>query len=124
GVNTPPIVRAVMRSVSNPVEDGVPHPDVRRLHIDLCAQRAKTVGKLARPHLLKEAEIFLRRAFTKWTLFSDDAVAVSVLWREVVHVSLAFGDKLACVFEDLFEIVRGVKWLGFARGLRLGDCRI
>src|ERR1700731_2443960 len=103
-----------MLSMPNPVEHGVPHPDVRRLHVDLCPKRAMTVGKLARAHPLEEAHVFLRRASTKWTLLSVYAVAVSVRGREVVHVRLAFGDELNCVFKKLLEIVRGVEWLPVA----------
>src|SRR5271165_6289136 len=123
-VNTPPVASAVMRSMPNPVEHGVPHPDVRRPHVDLCPKRAKSVGKLVRAHPLEEVQIFLRRAPTKWTLLSDYAVAVSVRGREVVHVRLAFGDEVNCVFKKLLEIVRGVEWLFFALGSRLVDCRI
>src|SRR5262249_21590367 len=86
--------------------------------------RAKSVGKLARAHPLEEVQIFLRRASAKWTLLSDYAVAVSVRGREIVHVRLAFGDELNCVFKKLLEIVRGAEWLPFALGLRLVDRRI
>src|SRR5580704_16843019 len=113
-VNTPLAASAVMRSMPNPVEQGVPHPDVRRLHVDLGSKRAMTVGKLARAHPPEEVQIFLRRASTKWTVHSAYAVAVSVRRREVVHVRLAFGDELNRVFKKLFEIVGGVKWLRFA----------
>src|SRR6266700_1199424 len=113
-----------MRSMTNPVEHGVPHPHVRLPHVYLCTKRAKTVGKLPRAHPLEEVQIFHRRALTKWTLLSVYAVAVSVSRREVVHVRLAFGDELNCVFKKLLEIIRGVEWLPFGLGLRLVDCRI
>src|SRR6516225_9129002 len=102
-----------MRTMPNPVEHGVPHPNVRRLHVNLCPKRAKTVGKLARAHPLEEVQIFLRRASAKWTLLSVYTVPVSIRGREVVHISLAFDDELNCVFKELFEIVRGVEWLPF-----------
>src|SRR6516164_8203522 len=87
-VNTPPVASAVMRTMPNPVEHGVPHPNVRRLHVNLCPKRAKTVGKLARAHPLEEVQNFLRRASAKWTLLSVYTVPVSVRGREVVHISL------------------------------------
>jgi hypothetical protein len=59
-VNRPLIASAVMHGMPNPVEHGVPHPDIGRLHIDLGAKRAMTVGKFARAHPLKEVQIFLR----------------------------------------------------------------
>src|SRR5580700_6179969 len=90
-VNTPPVASPVMRSMPNPVEHGVAHPDVRRLHVDLGPKRGMTVGKLTCAHALEQAHVFLRRALTKWTLLSAYAVAVSVRRREVVHVRLAFG---------------------------------
>src|SRR5580704_1168134 len=113
-VNTPPVASAVMRSMPNPVEHGVPHPDVRRLHVDLGPKRAMTVGKFARAHPLEEEHVFLRRACPKWTLLSVYAVAVSVRRREVIHVRLAFGDELNCIFKKLLKIVRGIEWLPVA----------
>src|ERR1700745_426087 len=115
-VNAPPVASAVMRSMPDPVEHGVPQPNVRRLHVDLGPQRGMTVRKLASTHPLKEEQIFLRRASTKWTLLSAYPVAVSVRRGELVHIRLAFGDELNCVFKKLLEIVRGVEWLAFALG--------
>ena len=49
-VNAPRIPRVVMRRMADAVQHRVPHPDIRRPHVDPRPQRPRAVREFSRPH--------------------------------------------------------------------------
>ena len=53
-IDAPLVAGAMMLGVQDAVHHRVAHVEVRRRHVDLGAQRARAVGKLARLHALEQ----------------------------------------------------------------------
>src|SRR5579884_973829 len=98
-----------MLGVQNAVHHWITHVQIRRGHIDLRPQRARSVGKLAFAHALEQIEILLDRAVPKWAVtarLSERAASLSnLLCAEIIDVSLACLDQLYRPFIKLIEVV-------------------
>ena len=112
-INAPTIARTMMRNVRNAINHGIAHVDVRRRHIDLCAQNSLAVGKLAVLHAIKQLEILLNRSIAERTFnarLSQSAAHISDLLRaRVVDIRQPALDQFDRVIEELLKIIRGVK---------------
>src|SRR5260221_3538676 len=92
-INAPRGPGMMMLRVANPVEDGIPYPNVRSSHIDLGAQRARPVWKLPAFHPREQVEILFDRPVPKgavlpWTIWRT-AVFVGLFSREIIHIRQA-----------------------------------
>ena len=58
-INAPFVAGAMMRRVPDPIKHRIAQPDIRGVHVDLCAQRARAIRRLARFHSRKQIQIFL-----------------------------------------------------------------
>ena len=121
-INAPLVAGVMMLGVPDPVEHRVAQPDVGRRHVDLRAQRAGAVGKLAGFHARKKVEVFLDGAIAKRHLLSPGARDI----RRCLRASdrrrrLCLLDELDREFVELVEIVGGVERLRLACGLQFAD---
>ncbi len=91
------------------IENGIAQPDVRRVHVDLCTQCARAIGKIARFHSREQIEIFLGRAVAKATGLSEATICIRLLWCHVANIGLAFADEINRVFAKPVEIIRRIK---------------
>ena len=87
--------------------------DVARRHVDLGAQHARAVRKLARPHAAEQVEVLLDAALAERAVPAGlgqraRALARISSWRLVVDVGLAGADQMLGPLVELLEIVGGV----------------
>ena len=68
-----------MRGVQNAVHDRIAHIEVRRRHVDLGAQDAGSVGKLAFVHALKKVEVLFYFAVAMRTLIAGLGESAAIL---------------------------------------------
>ena len=59
GVDFPFISRTMMLGVNDPIEDGIPHVDIRVGHINFCSKNSFPVLKGPVLHLLQKRQVFL-----------------------------------------------------------------
>ncbi len=101
-----------MFGVEDAVHDRVAHVEVGRGHVDLGAQHAGAVGKLALAHALKQVEILLDAAVAVGAVLAGlgegAAMLANLLGGEVIDVSLAGLDQLHRPLEELVKVVGGV----------------
>ncbi len=111
-IDAPLVAGAVMLGVEDAVHDRVAHVEVGRGHVDLGAQDAGAVGKLALAHALKQVEILLDAAVAVGAvcagLGEGAAMLANLLGGEVIDVGLAGLDQLHRPREELIEVVGGV----------------
>src|SRR3989442_6183998 len=60
-INAPFVASVMMLRMANAIEQGVPHPDVRRSHVDFRSQRALAIRELPLLHPREEVQTFLGR---------------------------------------------------------------
>ena len=108
-VNAPFVAGVMMRGVANTVEQRIAQPDVRRVHVDLCAQRAGAIGKLARFHSCKQIETFIDGTVAKAASFPETAILVRFLASHVIDVRLAFADEFHRILVKSIEIIRRIE---------------
>ena len=108
-INAPFVAGAMMRCVPDPIEHRIAQPDVRRVHVDLCSQRASAIGKFARFHSRKQIEIFIDRTVAKAAVLSETAILVRFLGSHVINVRLAFADEFHCILVKPIEIIRRIE---------------
>ena len=101
----------MMLGVADAVEQGIAHPDVRRSHVNLCAERPFAVGKLAVLHSREQIQVFLDAAIAIRTFLGLAAIFIGLLRRQVANVGLAFFDERDGIFVKLVEVIRGVERL-------------
>ena len=87
----------------------VAHPDVRRSHVNLRAERTLAVGELAVLHAREQVEVFLDAAIAERAFLGLAAVFVGFIRRQVADVRLALFDERDGVFVNLVEIIGSVK---------------
>src|SRR5262249_17440657 len=112
-IDAPLVAGAVMRRAENAVHDRIAHVEVRRGHVDLRAQRARSVGKLARAHASEKIEIFRARtvavrAVSPW-LRERAAIFADLVRAQVADESLLLFDELLGEFVEAVEIIRRVE---------------
>ena len=61
-VDAPLIARVMMRHPGDPVDNRIPHVNIRGGHVDLCPQHLAPVREFACPHSAEQIQIFLYRA--------------------------------------------------------------
>ncbi len=121
-VDAPFAAGVMMLGVADAVEQRIAHPDVRRGHVNLRAQRTFAVGKLAGLHAPEQIEIFLHAAVAVGRFLGLAAVFVGFVRRQIADVGLALFDQLLRVIVNLVEIIGGVKRLDDFR-FRISDFR-
>ena len=93
GVDHPLIAGAVMRRLQDPVQNGVPHVDVARRHVDLGAKDSLAFVDLAVLHAEEQGEVFLDGAVPVGALDTrlgeGATVFAYLLLVQVVDVGLA-----------------------------------
>ena len=96
--------------VQDAVEDRIAKIDVAGRHVDLGAQHAGPVRKLAGAHPAQQIEVFLDRALAIGTVAAGlgqrAAPGAHLLRREVVDVGIALADQLLGPFVQLLEVIR------------------
>ena len=109
-VDHPLIAGAVMRRLQDPVEDGVPHVDIARGHVDFGAQDSLAFVSLAVLHAEEQGQVFLDGAVSVGALdtrLGERApVLAYLLLVQVVYVGLALLDEVDCEVVELVEVVR------------------
>ena len=112
-IDAPRIARPMMRHMGNAVDHGIAHDEIRRRHIDLGAQNARSVRKLPRTHAREEIQILLDRTPAMRTLHTGlgqrTAVGTDLLRREIIHIGKPLLNQLDCIFIQLLKIVRGIE---------------
>ena len=110
-INTPAVARAVVRHLADAVHDGVAQVEVGRGHVDLRAQRACAVRKLASAHAGKQIEVLLDRAVAVRAfvprLGERAATFADLVGRQVVHVGFAILDEPHGPRVELLEVIGG-----------------
>jgi hypothetical protein len=99
--------------VQDPVHHRVAQVQVLRRHVDLGAQCARAVRKLAPLHASEQVEVLLHRAVPVGALASRlgqrPAVGAHLFGAEVAHIGFAPLDQFKGPLVQLREIVRGVE---------------
>ena len=113
GVNAPRITGAMVRRVQDAIQHRVAHVEVRRGHVDLGPQRARSVGKLAGPHAAEQVEVLGRRPVAVRAVLARRgqraAIFAHLVAVQVADVGLAGLDQLLGPIVELAEIIRGVE---------------
>src|SRR5271166_1448362 len=111
-VDAPGGAGAWMTGMQNPIEDRIAQVDIARGHVDLGAQDARPVAKLAGAHAPEQVEIFRNTALAPWAVPSRlrqrAARRANFLRRLIVDIGIARTDEMLGPFEQLLEIVRGM----------------
>ena len=111
-IDRPPVAGAVVRSVQDPVHDGVAQVEVGRGHVDLRPQDAGAVGKLPRPHSPKQIQVLFHRTAAVWRipagLGESAACLADIVARQVADVGFTLPDELLRPLVELVEVVGGV----------------
>ena len=109
GINTPAVAGAVMRGLADAVHDRVAQVQVGRGHVDLRAQRPRTLRELAGAHAREEIEIFCDRARARRAvaarLRQRAAILAHLVGTEIVDVGFAGLDQLHRPRVELLEII-------------------
>ena len=107
------IAGAMMRRAQDAIHHRIAQVDVRRGHVDLGAQRAAAVGKLARAHALEQIEILFDRAVAIRAVLARlgqrAAVFAHLVGVQIADVRLARLDQLDRPLIELLEIIRSVE---------------
>src|SRR5450759_4031430 len=112
-VDAPGIARSVMRGLADAEERGIAQVDVGRCHVDLRAQGAGAVRKLAaahppeKVHSLGNLAVAPRAVAAR--LRKRAAIRAHVVGREVADVGLARADQRLAEVIELPEIIRRVE---------------
>ena len=111
GVDDPLVAGAVMGSFEDAVEDGVPHVDVARRHVDPGPEDSLALLAQAVLHLVEEGEVFFYGAVAVGALDAGlcegAAVLADLVGVEVVDVGHALPDEVDGEFVELVEVVGG-----------------
>ena len=98
------------------IEHGIAQIDVARGHVDLGAQHAGTIGKLARLHAAKQIEVLRNRAVAERAVLAGlgqgAACDADFLLRLVVDIGVAGLDQAFRPSIQPIEIVGGIKQVG------------
>ena len=112
-IDRPFVAGARMGGVQDAIEHGVAQVDVAGRHVDLGAQHARAVRKLAGLHAAKQIEVFLHRAVAKRAVLAGlgqrAARDPDFLLRLVVDIGKAGADQALRPFVELLEIIRGIE---------------
>ena len=108
-INAPLGAGVMVCDVPDAIQNGITQPHVRRLHVDLRAQAAGTVGEFTRFHPREQVEILVDGAVAKWSILSEPAILVGFFGRHVADVGFAFAHELKREFIELIEIIRSEK---------------
>ena len=113
GVDAPLRARAVVLRVEDPVEHRVAQVHVRRGHVDLRAERVRSVLELAVLHPFEQVEVLFNGAVSVRTLAArfvpPPAVRARFLRTQAADVGLALADQFQRPFVELVEVVRRVE---------------
>ena len=116
-VDAPSAAGVMMVGVSNAIEQGIAHPDVRRGHVNLRAERTFAVGKLTVLHAREPVEIFLDAAVAVRAFLGVAAVLVGFVRCQVADIGVALFNERNGVRVNLFKIVARVKWFQRSTGI-------
>ena len=112
GIDRPFGAGARVARAQDPVERGIAQVDVAGGHVDLGAQHARAVCKLAGAHAAEVVEVFLYRAVAIGAvpagLGERAAGGAHLLLRLVVDIGLAGADEMLGPLIELLEIIRRV----------------
>ncbi len=115
-INAPLRARARMAGVEDAVEERIAQVDVTGRHVDLGAEHARSIGKLAGPHAAEEIEVLLDRAVAVGAVLPGlgqrAAARADLVLRLVVHIGEAVANEVLGPFVELLEIVRCVIEMG------------
>src|SRR4051812_33942731 len=78
-IDGPRVAGARVRGVNDAIQDWVAQIDVRRSHVDLGAQHARTVLELAGAHPTKKVKVLVGAALAPWRLASRLCQRAAVL---------------------------------------------
>ncbi len=99
--------------MQDPVQHRVAQIDVARSHVDLGAQHARAVWKLAGLHAAEQVEILLDRAIAERAVLAGlrqrAAAQADVLLRLVVDIGKACADQSLRPVIQPVEIIRGIE---------------
>jgi hypothetical protein len=111
-IDAPRCSGAGMLGVENAIERRVAQIDVAGRHVDLGAQHARAVGKLAGAHAAEEIEVLGDTAVAVRALLprlgQRTAQPPHLLGRQVVDIGLAGADEMLGPVIELLEVVGGV----------------
>ena len=110
-IDLPFVARLVMVRMPDAIHRGVAQIDVRRGHVDLRAQHARTFRQLAAPHLLEQRQVLLDRTIAIRAVLAGlrqrAAIRARLIGREMADVGLALLDQMHRPFMELIEIAGG-----------------
>ncbi len=114
-VDAPLVAGLVVVSVANPVEDRVPHVDIRGRHVDFGTQYQFAVLVFAVAHVPEQLQIFFHRTIPVRAvlsrLFQGAAVFGHLVGSQRAHVGLALSNQLNGKIVNGVEIIRGIAHL-------------
>src|ERR1035441_6089562 len=112
-VDAPRVARAVMSGLANAKERGIAQVDVGRCHVDLRAQRAGAVRKLAGTHPPEKIQALGGLAVAPRAvaarLGERAAVGADLVGGEVARIGFSRANQRLAKFVELSEIVRRVE---------------
>jgi hypothetical protein len=108
-IDAPRVAGAVMCRAENAIHDRIAHVEVRRCHIDPCAQRLCTIRKFSVAHALEEVQILFNTSVSARTVFARLSQRTSVFSHligvEIANIRLSFLDQLNGVFVELLKVI-------------------
>ncbi len=113
GINTPFVPGIVMGHMGHPVENGIPHVNIRGSHINSCPKNQSSVFVFAVFHVFKKLKIFLNASscigIFSARLCQSSPVLTHLFRRQIRHIGFALFNQLHCPFIHLFKIVGSKK---------------
>jgi len=111
GVDAPRVARARMLGVQDAIHDRIAQVHIGRGHVDLGAQHARAIGKLAVFHALEQVQVLLDRAIAVRAVLARlgqrPAVLADLVGAQIVDIRLAGFDQLDSPVVQLLEVIRG-----------------
>src|SRR5215510_12841312 len=96
-IDAPCRARAWMAGMQDTIEHRIAQVDVARRHVDLGAQHARAIGKLAGPHAAEQVEVLLDAAIAPGAVFAwlrqRTTMDAHLFLTLIVDVSLANMDE-------------------------------
>ena len=100
-----------MMRMGDSVNDGIPHIDVRRCHIDFRPQNPFAVGEFSGAHTLKQRRRLFSALAPAWALLSGllqrSPIFPDLIGTQVVNISQTLADQLHRRLIHGVEIIRG-----------------
>ena len=113
GINAPGVPGIMMRHAGDPVNDGIPHVDIRRCHIDLGPKYLGAIRILPVLHPFKQFQILFHGAVSVGTVLSrlgkGSSVLPDLIRSQITYKCLSLADQLHRRLIHLFKILGRIK---------------